>query len=73
MSSSQIFSGSELDASADTHGNAEHRSGDSVRQVGVISGVGPGRHDQAALGVICSVISSSIIVGFSSAMASTCM
>lgn len=25
---------------------------DSVRQVGVISGVGPGRHDQAALGVI---------------------
>ncbi len=27
-------------------------SNDSVRQVGVISGVGPGRHDQAALGVI---------------------
>lgn len=25
---------------------------DSVRQDGVISGVGPGRHDQAALGVI---------------------
>jgi len=25
---------------------------DSVRQVGVISGVGPGRHDQAAFGVI---------------------
>ena len=25
---------------------------DSVRQVGVISGVGPGRHDQAALGEI---------------------
>ncbi|WGG58370.1 hypothetical protein [Brucella intermedia] len=28
------------------------RLGDSVRQDGVISGVGPGRHDQAALGVI---------------------
>lgn len=46
---------------------------DSVRQVGVISGLGPGRHDQAALGVIWSVISSSIVGEFSSAIASTCM
>ena len=44
-----------------------------VRQRGVISGVAPGRHRQAALGVSCSVGTSSMWGVASAVMPSSCM
>lgn len=44
-----------------------------VRQCGVISGVAPGRHRQAALGVICSWAISSIWGVASAIIPSSCM